>query len=151
MNSKKRITLKFIICSLFVYSSAQAEWWGDGTRICWHSVYNKVAPQAIPDGNGGATISWIDYFCYGDCVRRHRALRAQRIDGDGNLLWGENGMEMSVGDPILESNVTRRIDFALFMVEALTNDALIRKAPAIVGCRTPSALAAKQADYSVRN
>jgi hypothetical protein len=33
------------------------------------------------------------------------------------------------------------VDFALFMVEALTNDMLIHEAPAIVGCRTPSALA----------
>lgn len=46
-----------------------------------------------------------------------------------------------VGDPILESNLTRRIDFALFMVDALTNDALIREAPAIVGCKSASALA----------
>jgi hypothetical protein len=46
-----------------------------------------------------------------------------------------------VGDPILESNITRRIDFALFMVEALKNDELIHEAPAIVGCQTPSALA----------
>jgi hypothetical protein len=46
-----------------------------------------------------------------------------------------------VGDPILKSNLTRRIDFALFMVEALENDELIREAPAIVGCKTPSATA----------
>jgi hypothetical protein len=46
-----------------------------------------------------------------------------------------------VGDPILESNLTRRVDFALFMVEALENDELIHEAPAIVGCQTPSALA----------
>jgi hypothetical protein len=46
-----------------------------------------------------------------------------------------------VGDPILESNLTRRVDFALFMVAALENDALIHEAPAIVGCQTPSALA----------
>jgi len=46
-----------------------------------------------------------------------------------------------VGDPILASNMTRRVDYALFMVEALVNDGLIREAPAIVGCRTPSALA----------
>ncbi len=46
-----------------------------------------------------------------------------------------------VGDPILASNRTRRVDFALFMVDALTNDALIQEAPAIVGCATPSALA----------
>ena len=46
-----------------------------------------------------------------------------------------------VGDPILKSNITRRVDFALFMVAALTNDALIHEAPAIVGCQSPSALA----------
>ena len=37
--------------------------------------------------------------------------------------------------------MTRRVDFALFMVEALENDELIHEAPAIVGCRTPSVLA----------
>ena len=46
-----------------------------------------------------------------------------------------------VGDPVLKSNLTRRVDFALFMVAALTNDALVHEAPAIVGRRTPSALA----------
>jgi hypothetical protein len=46
-----------------------------------------------------------------------------------------------VGDPILESNRTRRIDFALFMVEALENEELVHEAPAIVGGQTPSALA----------
>ena len=42
---------------------------------------------------------------------------------------------------ILGSNLTRRVDFALFMVAAIENDELIREAPAIVGCQTPSALA----------
>ena len=46
-----------------------------------------------------------------------------------------------VGDPILASNLTRRVDFALFMVSALENDKLICEAPAIVGSQTPSALA----------
>lgn len=46
-----------------------------------------------------------------------------------------------VGDPVLASNLTRRVDFALFMVEALTDDALVHEAPAIVGRLTPSALA----------
>ena len=57
-------------------------------------------------------------------------------ESQGIPVWSRH-----VGDPILESNLTRRIDFALFMVEALTNDALIREAPAIVGCQTPSAIA----------
>ncbi len=45
-----------------------------------------------------------------------------------------------VGDAILKSNLTRRVDFALFMVAAIENDELIHEAPAIVGCQTSSAL-----------
>jgi hypothetical protein len=33
------------------------------------------------------------------------------------------------------------VDFALFMVKAIENDAFVHEAPAIVGCQTPSALA----------
>ena len=57
-------------------------------------------------------------------------------ESQGLPVWSRH-----VGDPILESNLTRRVDFALFMVEALENDELIHEAPAIVGCQTPSALA----------
>jgi len=46
-----------------------------------------------------------------------------------------------VGDPVLASDKTRRIDYALFMVEALLDDTLIQQAPAIVGRLTPSAIA----------
>jgi NAD(P)-dependent dehydrogenase (short-subunit alcohol dehydrogenase family) len=57
-------------------------------------------------------------------------------ESQGLPVWSRH-----VGDPILESNITRRVDFALFMVEALENDELIHEAPAIVGRQTPSALA----------
>jgi uncharacterized protein YbjT (DUF2867 family) len=57
-------------------------------------------------------------------------------ESQGLPVWSRH-----VGDPILESNLTRRVDFALFMVAALENDALIHEAPAIVGRQTPSALA----------
>lgn len=57
-------------------------------------------------------------------------------ESQGLPVWSRH-----VGDPVLESNMTRRVDFALFMVEALENDKLVHEAPAIVGCRTPSALA----------
>jgi NAD(P)H-binding len=57
-------------------------------------------------------------------------------ESQGLPVWSRH-----VGDPILDSNITRRVDYALFIVEALKNDALIHEAPAIVGCRTPSALA----------
>ena len=39
----------------------------------------------------------------------------------------------------------RRVDFALFMVAALGNDDLVREAPAIVGCRVPSAVECAEA------
>jgi hypothetical protein len=57
-------------------------------------------------------------------------------ESQGLPVWSRH-----VGDPILESNLTRRIDFALFMVEALTDDSLVQEAPAIVGRETPSARA----------
>ena len=57
-------------------------------------------------------------------------------ESQGLPVWSRH-----VGDPILESNITRRVDFALFMVEALENDELVHEASAIVGCQTPSALA----------
>ena len=57
-------------------------------------------------------------------------------ESQGLPVWSRH-----VGDPILESNITRRVDFALFMVEALEKDQLVHEAPAIVGCQTPSALA----------
>jgi len=57
-------------------------------------------------------------------------------ESKGLPVWSRH-----VGDPALESNRTRRVDFALFMVDALTNDSLIPEAPAIVSCKSSSALA----------
>ena len=56
-------------------------------------------------------------------------------ESQGLPVWARH-----VGDPILESNITRRVDYASFMVDALTNDALIHESPAIVGRQTPSAI-----------
>jgi hypothetical protein len=46
-----------------------------------------------------------------------------------------------VGDPILRSDITRRVDFALFMLHALEDDGLVHEAPAIVSSQSASALA----------
>jgi NAD(P)-dependent dehydrogenase (short-subunit alcohol dehydrogenase family) len=63
-------------------------------------------------------------------------------ESEGLPVWSRH-----VGDPVLESNITRRVDFALFMVAALEDDGLIHEAPAIVSCKSPSALAhARAAD-----
>ena len=65
-------------------------------------------------------------------------------ESQGLPVWSRH-----VGDPILKSNLTRRVDFALFMVEAINNDELIHEAPAIVGCQTPSVLAIKNESLKV--
>ena len=62
-------------------------------------------------------------------------------ESQGMPVWSRH-----VGDPVLKSNLTRRTDFALFMVAALEKNELIHEAPAIVGCQTPSALAFAQND-----
>ncbi|MCB9739489.1 MAG: NAD(P)H-binding protein [Deltaproteobacteria bacterium] len=56
-------------------------------------------------------------------------------ESEGLPVWSEH-----VGDPILASNRTRRVDFARFMVHALTDEALVRKVPAIVSRQSASAL-----------
>src|SRR6476659_3505296 len=71
--------------------------------------------------------------------RRWTVVRGSDLEegeSEGLPVWSRH-----VGDPILESNITRRVDFALFMVAAIENDELIHEAPAIVGCQTPSAVA----------
>jgi hypothetical protein len=64
-----------------------------------------------------------------------RGSRLKEDESQGLPVWSRH-----VGDPILKSNITRRVDFAMFMVEALETDELVHEAPAIVGCQTPSAL-----------
>jgi hypothetical protein len=63
-----------------------------------------------------------------------RASDLEEGASQGLPVWSQH-----VGDPILKSNTTRRIDFGLFMVDALTNSTLVHQAPAIVGRDTPSA------------
>ncbi|HWB78282.1 MAG TPA: NAD(P)H-binding protein [Nannocystaceae bacterium] len=61
-------------------------------------------------------------------------------ESEGLPVWSRH-----VGDPVLKSNITRRIDFALFMVEALVDPALVQEAPAIVSRASASALAERNA------
>lgn len=68
-----------------------------------------------------------------------RASDLEDGDSEGLPVWAPH-----VGDPVLRSNRTRRTDFALFMVNALTNDSLIHQAPALVSRASASA----RADHS---
>jgi NAD(P)-dependent dehydrogenase (short-subunit alcohol dehydrogenase family) len=70
---------------------------------------------------------------------RWTVVRGSRLEegaSQGLPVWSAH-----VGDPDLRSDITRRVDFARFMVEALENDALVHEAPAIVSRQSPSALA----------
>ncbi|MEO3749521.1 NAD(P)H-binding protein [Streptomyces sp. B6B3] len=79
------------------------------------------------------------------CRRIFASDRAWTVVRGSSLEEGESqGLPVwsrHVGDPVLASDLTRRVDFALFMVAALTDDTLVREAPAIVGRLSPSALA----------
>lgn len=71
--------------------------------------------------------------------RRRTVVRGSDLEegeSQGLPVWSRH-----VGAPILASNLTRRVDFALFVTEALTDDTLVQEAPAIVGCGSASALA----------
>lgn len=65
-----------------------------------------------------------------------RGSNLEEGESEGLPFWSSH-----VGDPMLASNITRRVDFARFMVDALTNNRLIQEAPAIVSCRSKSAMA----------
>lgn len=68
--------------------------WGNGVIICDNN-YSQESPRLCPDGNGGAFIAWVD----GRNVGRHvsRNIYVQRINENGESLWGEAGE----GVPIL--------------------------------------------------
>ena len=74
---------------------------------------------------------------------RWTVVRGSRLEegaSEGLPVWSRH-----VGDPVLQSDITRRVDFALFMVRALEDDDLVHEAPAIVSSRSPSALAHAEA------
>ena len=74
---------------------------------------------------------------------RWTVVRGSRLEegaSEGLPVWSRH-----VGDPVLQSDITRRVDFALFMVRALEDDDLVHEAPAIVSRQSPSALAHAEA------
>jgi hypothetical protein len=71
--------------------------------------------------------------------RRWTVVRGSDLEegeSQGVPVWSRH-----VGDPVLASNMTRRTDFALFMVDAIERDELVHEAPAIVGRLSASAQA----------
>ena len=60
-----------------------AQWTANGTAICTSPGY-QTDPAIAMDGTGGAIISWDGYSTFD--------IYAQRIHGNGNILWQANGV-----------------------------------------------------------
>ena len=119
-------------------------------RVAHHARRPGPLLATVPDGGEGRRLV-CPAIRYGEiddqvlaCRRIFESDRLWTVVRGSALEEGESqGLPVwsrHVGDPILESNITRRVDFARFMVDAIDDDALIHEAPAIVGCQTPSAL-----------
>lgn len=63
---------------------ATGNWAPNGKAICTSPLIYRQ-PQIIPDDNGGAIICWYD------TTLGKSDIYAQRIDSNGNSLWGPNG------------------------------------------------------------
>ncbi len=73
----------FLISILFAFS-AQAGWVPNGNPLCMATKYQGDA-RIIPDGVGGAIITWYDGRGFNNDIY------AQRIDAWGNVLWADDG------------------------------------------------------------
>ncbi len=88
-NCFKMASLLFIICLLLSISlfpsPLMAWWWPNGEKIC--TAHNEQTyPCLVHDGSSGAIITWAD-FRDGEYD-----IYAQRIDGDGKVIWEHNGV-----------------------------------------------------------
>lgn len=70
-----------------VASPALAAWPSLGVGVCADTNYQSN-PTITSDGQGGAIIAWEDYGSAPDRIY------AQRVDANGNRLWGANGVQV---------------------------------------------------------
>jgi len=74
-----------------IVSSPTSNWIANGIPVST-ATGNQYLPMAVPDGAGGAILVWQD--------GRHGAgnydIYAQRLDGDGNLMWAPAGIPVCV-------------------------------------------------------
>jgi len=62
-------------------------WEVNGVSLTANALGNQTSPAIISDDTGGAIVSWVDERNLTD-----QDIYAQRLDAEGNLLWGENGI-----------------------------------------------------------
>jgi IPT/TIG domain-containing protein/PKD domain-containing protein len=72
-----------------VNGAGAAQWAADGVAICT-AENNQLDPRLVPDGSGGAIITWNDFRSgtNGD-------IYAQRVNGAGAAQWTANGIAVA--------------------------------------------------------
>lgn len=76
---------------------ASGNWlWGElGVRAS-PTVGDQSFPKLVPDGTGGAIVTWLDDVLQNDLnFGTNTNLYAQRVDNAGALLWAPNGVPVS--------------------------------------------------------
>jgi hypothetical protein len=69
-------------------------WGAQGIRVSTVSPYwgdYTVPARIAPDGRGGCFVTW----AAGEGIREQASSYIQRINGEGDLLWGKNGVRLS--------------------------------------------------------
>jgi len=65
-------------------------WGSDGTRLNLRGLHLYSISE---DGSGGVLISWVaNRFIIGEFMLGATASYAQRVDAEGNILWGDKGI-----------------------------------------------------------
>ena len=83
MKSRILLALSFLVPSLHPVVS-HAQWAADGSVLS-AGVGNQTGPRAIPDGAGGAFVTWTD------SRSGNLDVYAQRVDATGVVQWTSNG------------------------------------------------------------
>ena len=74
-------------------AEGNALWETNGIEICTE-ISNQENPRVCSDNAGGIFIAWED--SRNDPMGMEKDIFAQRIDGDGNILWEEDGIEVCI-------------------------------------------------------
>lgn len=73
---------------------SRAAWPMDGSAVCTVPTSAQTAPNIVPDGNGGAIVSWLD---------ARGCLFAQRLSSAGVPQWADNGVQVCTGSTFLSA------------------------------------------------
>lgn len=76
------VSLLLLTGSAVLLAGAEVKWVTDGIPMT-RRVMDDFAPLVVPDGSGGAVIVW---------ENASDRIRAQRVDINGNLQWGNDGI-----------------------------------------------------------